>query len=155
MVETRSGSVRDHWLTQLVCPLDHAPLTRAADGTWQCTSCAFTAPLVTVNDRQVYDFRALNIPQTVQLEFCIPVQPLDRYEVVRTMFRAPAEATKRPPVNVAIKRGRPTWRILESDYLAYEDRQSTVPAVRTTTPKSSRKKVDRTPDYLAEMEKAK
>ncbi len=58
-------------------------------------------------------------------------------------------------VNVAIKRGRPTWRILESDYLAYEDRQSTVPAVRTTTPKSSRKKVDRTPDYLAEMEKAK
>ncbi len=103
MVETRSSSVLDHWLTQLVCPLDHAPLTRAADGTRQCTCCTFTAPLVTVNDRQVYDFRALNCPQTVQLEFCIPVQPLDRYEVVRTMFRAPAEATKRPPVNVAIK----------------------------------------------------
>lgn len=80
------------WAATLVCPLDRAPLTHAADGTWRCTQCEFNTPLVDVSGRQILDFRCIDQTRTVAVEFRLPVTPLDRYEIARAMFRGPALA---------------------------------------------------------------
>lgn len=71
----------------LVCPIDRQPLERQ-DNSWYCATCGFTSTLTDVEGRSVPDFRAQSIGQTVGLSFQIPVQPLNRYEVMEQHFRA-------------------------------------------------------------------
>jgi SAM-dependent methyltransferase len=68
----------DSWQSVLVCPLDHTPLN---DG---CPTCGFRPA---IEDGRP-DFRALGQPQTVEMSFQIPVEPLDRYQLAQTHFHA-------------------------------------------------------------------
>lgn len=91
------------WSDKLVCPIDKTPLRRNSQGVWECTTCAFSVPVVENNKRLVHDFRAVDIPQSVSLTFKIPVTPLDRYKVAREHFRAPAKSPPTSTVKIATK----------------------------------------------------
>lgn len=74
------------WLPYLVCPIDHTPLNITAEKQWSCPTCGFETETSEVKGRQISDFRAVNRPQTVTLQFQIPTAPLDRYQLVKERF---------------------------------------------------------------------
>lgn len=83
------------WDSRLVCPIDRAPVRADNNSRYVCETCGFASCLTTVDEaqnRQIPDFRAMDRPQTISLTFQIPTQPLDRYELVKTHFRAPSQS---------------------------------------------------------------
>jgi SAM-dependent methyltransferase len=81
------SSLKD-WMDFLVCPLDHSPLLPGSDAGWRCSTCDFQTTISQTQGRSIPDFRALNHPQTVQLTFQLPMQPLERDRLTQTGFRA-------------------------------------------------------------------
>jgi hypothetical protein len=75
------------WGEALACPLDHTPLI-LTDGNWRCPTCGFENTQTDVKGRLIPDFRALDRPQTVTVNFQIPVKPMDRKAVAQDYFKA-------------------------------------------------------------------
>jgi SAM-dependent methyltransferase len=78
------------WENLLVCPLDRAALSPRNE-TWVCPQCDFRSSPVSIEGREVPDFRAIGHKHTYAVSFEIPVIPLNRDIFAANGFRAVQE----------------------------------------------------------------
>jgi SAM-dependent methyltransferase len=78
----------DAWAQYLRSPIDHQPLTRNTDGDWTTADGKFVSSKTNVKNITIADFRAVDVPQTINQTIHLPHQPLDRQQVAREMFHA-------------------------------------------------------------------
>ncbi len=94
----------EDWMGVLACPLDGTPLPPASDaGATRCPRCGFEPGLTEIDSgRAVPDFRAVDVSQTVSMQFQLPTIPLKREDLIETGFQvnqARFQAASRLEVN--------------------------------------------------------